>query len=93
MERMTKERLEAERSPAELRTDIARRSKELLALENELGRGREDVETGGNSLDDQAQEETAKDEFEGRRIQKIAVLRREIAELEAQLQRTEKRAA
>ncbi len=93
MKDMPMERLESSKSPEELRAEIAQRSKELIKLEGELGRRGEDVETGGNSLDDQAIEETMNDLNEGQRIANIASLRREISELDAQLKRTEKEAA
>ena len=71
--------------PAELDAEIARLSKELIALEE--GLGRISAETGGNSLDDQAVEENLEDLVTGQDIAKIAALREQIRELEGEKRR------
>ncbi len=90
MERMEKRPLEAEMSVDELNSEIARLSKELIGLEGQLGRV--SSETGGNSLDDQAIEETLVDQEEGQRIAQIGSIRQRINELEAAKARLSKKA-
>lgn len=71
--------------PAQLDAEIARLSKELIALEE--GLGRVSAETGGDSLDDQAVEENLEDLVTGQAIAKIASIREQIRELEAEKRR------
>jgi len=70
---------------AQLDAEIGRLSKDLIALEEGLGRG--NAETGGNSLDDQAIEENLIDQDTGQAIAKIAAIRERIKELETEKRR------
>lgn len=72
-------------SPAEIDAEVARLSKELLALEEGLGKTSD--ETGGNSLDDQAIEENLGDLQTGQQIEQIRSIRERIRELEEERRR------
>lgn len=85
MEKGPKPMLESEMTVAEIDAEIARLSKEVIDIQDNLGNVT--AESGGNSLDDQAQEETAKDQVTGPQIEEIASIRERIRELEDEKRR------
>jgi len=91
MERGPGMRLEKDMTPAQITSEIARLSKQLISLEEGLGR---DVsETGGNSLDDQAVEENLEDQETAQKIARMRSIRERINQLEEEKHRQLARAA